>query len=186
MHSKPFLFLLLSGLMFASLSGGCNKSDSVKQEAPPQEESIHVTSDYSSLLIQLHSSDELLISDPDGLRTGFDPIQGRKFDEIPLSSYGLEELPDSEGRSGPVWKELEIIRPKTGDYLLIVTGTREGTYSLEILGYNRAGESGSHILEDISIQKHVTHEYRLRFDGEAADPTYILGFEDGHDKEDRL
>jgi len=180
MHSKLFLYLLLPVLTFAILSAGCNKSDSEEQELPAREKYAYPKSDFSSLSVQLFSSDELLIKDPNGLRTGFDPIRGRKFDEIPQSSYGLEELPDAEGTSGPVWKELEIMQPKTGEYILIVTGIRGGTYSLEILGYNRAGEASSLVLEDVSIQKSATHEYRLRFDGEAADPNDILRLEGDH------
>lgn len=42
-----------------------------------------VVTDNSGITIRFHSPGELVLTNPDGRRVGFDPISGTKFSEIP-------------------------------------------------------------------------------------------------------
>jgi len=93
------------------------------------------------LVITGHSPIELLLTDPAGNKTGFDPTTGQVLHGIPASSYGAESLGDDvlSGPPTPDIKLLEVPTPASGTYSLLVEGTGTGPYSLGFLTYDQAG-----------------------------------------------
>jgi hypothetical protein len=73
----------------------------------------------------------------------FHPTTGKRFDQIPNSSYTLESLGDDEDPTGtsttPETKVLDIPAPSDGTYTLQVFGTGTGPFTLDFIGYDSAG-----------------------------------------------
>ncbi len=64
-----------------------------------------LSSNRSSFEVTAHSPVHLLVTDPIGRKTGYDPVQGIVWNEIPDSSYLIESIADPEGndfKSGKV------------------------------------------------------------------------------------
>jgi hypothetical protein len=66
----------------------------------------------------------LLVVDPEGLRTGYDPSSGTIRNEIPSSGY---YGPDSEPEA------ILISEPMEGAYSVVLTGTSNGSYTLGVI-----------------------------------------------------
>ena len=114
----------------------------------------------NGITIHFYSPGELLLKDSQGRRLGIDPLTGQTYDEIPYGSYELVviEGPDDEN-SRMESKIIEVMRPVTGEYVLTVTGTGEGTYDLSVLNYDIQGEPSTAELEDIPITTDAVHSY---------------------------
>jgi len=120
------------------------------------------------LLAMLESPGELVVTDPLGRRTGFDPARGTAFGEIPASSYdsaGLTDLLDdgTQVDRDPAAKELYVHQPVDGEYTVTVTGTGNGTYTLDLVGYDVQQQFSRFVAEDIPISVREVHQYALRF-----------------------
>jgi len=122
--------------------------------------------DLSGVLITFHSPGELLVTDPLGRRTGADPLTGQSYNEIPNGSYETEFLedPEEEG-AGAEAKAIEISRPDAaGEFTLRVTGTDNGTYDLQIVGYDVQNTPSSASYDDIPITTAAVHAYAFAYD----------------------
>ena len=89
--------------------------------------------DRSWLELVLHSPAELLVTDPLGRRTGFDPVTSTSYDEIPTATYGLTDgIADDEGsgEAEEALKRLTITQPEEGGYQVQVIGTGTGPYKV--------------------------------------------------------
>jgi hypothetical protein len=87
-----------------------------------------------SWTIVAHSPVEMLVTDPNGKRTGFDRQTGREVQDIPGSSYGLEEgIADDEGTAPPLPDALYFGQTNLtpGTYKVEVVGTGTGPYTLD-------------------------------------------------------
>lgn len=116
--------------------------------------------DRTGIEIRFHSPGELLLTDPQGRRVGYDPRTGTKYNEIPEAFYEPIGLEDAEtGEPGPYTKELEIPRPLAGDYQLDVIGTDTGTYTLEINATDPELNPSIEEVENISITPNEVHIY---------------------------
>ncbi len=120
------------------------------------------------LLAELHSPAELLLTDPLGRQVGFDPARGSSFAEIPSASYdssqyGVVQDDETIAQPDPLWKELYVPLPTDGEYVVQVTGTASGTYTLNLLGYDRAGRSAGFLGRDIPISSGEVHQYAFQF-----------------------
>jgi hypothetical protein len=96
-----------------------------------------------ALLITGHSPIELLITDSFGNQTGFDPITGQIFDQIPNSGYGLEAIADddditSDGTT-PGTRELDVLMASDGTFTLQVFGTGTGPFTINFTSYDSDG-----------------------------------------------
>ncbi len=68
-------------------------------------------------LYPYNSPGELVLIDPEGRKTGYDPVAGVKYREIPNASYGIEGLDDhGTGAPGPRSMVISIGRPMAGGY----------------------------------------------------------------------
>jgi hypothetical protein len=93
-----------------------------------------------ALSIAIHSPVEIVITNPDGRRVGYDPRTGTSFREAPGSSYGVERLAAIHGGGVIEQTTLYITPAILGEYFLQAIGTESGSYSLEIMATNDRGE----------------------------------------------
>jgi hypothetical protein len=96
----------------------------------------------ASISLIMASPAELLITDPQGRRTGVDPRTGSIYDEIPGAFYSARSLDSDDGSAEtlPPVKELYLSAPLDGSYTIQVIGTGNGSYELEVLTYDTAGD----------------------------------------------
>lgn len=87
-----------------------------------------------SWVIVAHSPVQLLITDPTGAQTGFDPTTGGYLLDVVGSAYGIEEgLADDTQASSPLpdatyFGQNDVL---AGTYTIQVIGTGSGTYALD-------------------------------------------------------
>ncbi len=116
--------------------------------------------DRTGIRIKFHSPGELLITDPQGRRVGYDPINKVTYNEIPDAFYETVGLEDAEsGDPGPESKELVVPRPLAGDYQLQVIGTGTGTYVLKIEAVDPELNFSEKKFRNISITPGEIHTY---------------------------
>src|SRR2546426_184977 len=86
----------------------------------------------SSLYAVAHSPINLFVTDPQGRRTGIDPLTGSPVNEIPESSYGPEFLADdidpTNGQTTAELKIFELLTPTPGSYSVQALGTDVGMF----------------------------------------------------------
>lgn len=95
----------------------------------------------SELSARVYSPVEIQIIDPQGRATGYDSVTGAKAEDIPYASYSEESIssinPD-DPEPEPT-KELYIDRPIAGNYILKMTGTGSGPYTIVFRGIKEDG-----------------------------------------------
>jgi hypothetical protein len=140
------------------------------------------TDRMSGLTISLHSPAELLLTDPQGRRTGRDPIRNVDCREIPNSGYGDESIADAETREPvPPEMELDIREPMDGTYILQVVGTENGSYSLYIRPQDRAGKSPAQaFFAQMPTFPGAVHQYILEYSASPGSVLKLSGGFDGH------
>jgi DNA-binding beta-propeller fold protein YncE len=95
----------------------------------------------SELSARDYSPVEILIIDPQGRATGYDPVTGAKVEDIPYASYSEESISslDSDDPEPEPTKELHIDMPIAGNYILKMTGTGSGPYTIVFRGIKEDG-----------------------------------------------
>jgi hypothetical protein len=138
--------------------------------------------DMSGIIIYFHSPGELVIEDPNGLKTGYDPIEGVYYNEIPRSSYSATGLNDDVDpvpvTDIPMVEELEVMRPSAGDYKLYVMGTGEGTYDLDIAAYDPDGVRSLKQFKDVEVAPGDVHTFSFYYP-KASGAGINMGFDGG-------
>lgn len=130
----------------------------------------------SGITIRFQSPGELLITDPQGLRLGYDAITSQSYSEIPNGWYQDEyiEDPNVPGR-GADSKILTIMRPLTGDYKLKITGTGNGTYNLSVRTYDTQEGASTGEFNDVPITTGSVYSYQFNFNNESGSQVKIGG-----------
>ena len=160
---------------------------------PFESKSVTVKSDidHSGISVRLHPSSskiiekyllpvELLITDPQGRVTGYDPIKDISFKDIPDSYYETVFMEDTEsGDRGPPLMELEIPRPLAGDYQLQVIGTGTGAYDLDIQAVDPENNPTSGRFKNIPVNLAEIHKYNFYFAKTVGSEIQIYGGFDG-------
>lgn len=122
-------------------------------------------SQLASISLIMASPAELLITDPQGRRTGVDPRAGSTYSEIPGTFYSTRSL-DSDDGSGetahPV-KEFYSSSPLDGKYTIQVIGTGNGPYTLEVLTYDTAGDPSYNTTVSGQIDVNSVDTYLLEY-----------------------
>ena len=97
--------------------------------------------DKSKLSISIGDEAELLITDPNGKRTGFDPVTRTVLSEIPNSVYFTDALDDdiTEAPATDADHLVSISQPLPGTYRVLLSGQKSGTYNLVVKGYAQDG-----------------------------------------------
>ena len=118
----------------------------------------------ASLSIGLASPAELIITDPAGRRTGFDPRTSTEYNENPEAIYFSEQLiaDDESGNQTDPIKWFDTAAPINGDYSIQVIGTGSGPYHLYIQKYDANGNAISKELES-QINTGLEHTYSIHF-----------------------
>lgn len=123
-------------------------------------------SDFSFLDITSLSPTQILVTAPDGKRTGYDKYTGTIIQEIPNSYYGFEETitddtqQDQSNQSGDGVYSMTIKTPIRGLYKIHVTGSISSPYGFTI----HTSDRNASLLYDIfegtqSDQRDVTYQF---------------------------
>jgi len=129
----------------------------------------------TSLLITLHGCADLLLSDEQGRRTGYDADAKKIYQDIPHSIYdeGDPSDDDEAGTSSATresaWakkqeciadKSLQVPHPAPGVYVLRVQNATGRAFRLRITSYQDAADSGRFIANEASPRQQ-TYTYRF-------------------------
>jgi len=109
---------------------------------------------------------ELVLTDPQGRRTGFDPTTNTLFEDIPTSSYSKSQLCDESGSGGcqAPFKSLDMANPMDGQYTLDVIGIGAGDFTVEV---RISDVTGNWITQTYSGTTAPGNVSRFTFPGEA-------------------
>jgi hypothetical protein len=131
-----------------------------------------------TVLITAHSPVELLVTDPFGNRTGFDPITDTIYSQIFGSAYytdsTTEDATPATGATTPAVKNLEMLAPGSGWYLLRATGTDTGTYSIDVRSYDSAGSLTLQTVSGNAIQD-VASQFVVNYTATPGSPATVTG-----------
>ena len=98
------------------------------------------------LYVTAHSPVHLMLTAPDGSKTGFDPTSNISLNEITNSGYIVNQLANDVNHGPPYTpdlKELVLTGTANGTYMLQATGTASGPFTIEVVTYDSAGNSQS-------------------------------------------
>ena len=130
-YQGPFPGGNWSGKLLSETYGTVNHLESVLQVVVIQNKAPQPGRSWT---IVAHSPVELLITDPTGAQTGFNPVTGTYIQDIPESTYGLQQgLLDDTGVLPPPPDVLYFGQNNLsmGKYTVQVIGTGSGPYSLD-------------------------------------------------------
>jgi hypothetical protein len=112
---------------------------------------------------------ELILTDPQGRKTGLDPAGNVEHREIPRASY-------VETGTSPRIVLLDARQPMDGTYVLQATGTAPGSYTLDLRAWDRTGTASTRpMLRDVPTGPGVVHIYRLDYASTAKAPLKLSG-----------
>ena len=139
-----------------------------------------------SFFVIFRSPVHFIVTDPQGRRTGYDVASGHYIREIPGAMYD-----DGPGGGGPdrteppaqdahFPKAFGIPQATAGEYAIAVTGTHDGTYSMDVLSYDTTDKATSlPSVEDQPIQMGEKVRYTLSYDPTPGVATERYGGFDG-------
>jgi hypothetical protein len=131
--------------------------------------------DRTGFRITFYSPGELLFTDPQGHRVGYDPRSRVSYHEIPLARYDSFYIEDAEtGDPGPEIKELEVAQPVSGNYQLQVIGTGTGKYTLRIRAYDPDLNPSGANFKDIAITPGEVHSYGFNYAKTVGSPIQVV------------
>lgn len=119
------------------------------------------TTPQKALTARAHSPVQLLITDPNGIQTGYDTSDQQIKEDIPESVYGVEPgiAPViDESPAGDETKYFQQINPADGDYTIQVIGTGNGSYTLDFTLDDEEGNSKVYVIKGYA-QKGITETY---------------------------
>jgi hypothetical protein len=128
----------------------------------------------ASLSIGLASPAELIITDPAGRKTGFDPRTSTEYNENPDAAYFTDQLiaDDESGNQTDPIKWFDTAAPINGDYSIQVIGTGSGPYHVYIQMYYADGSPASQVFES-QIDTGVKHTYSLHYSDTMLNATFF-------------
>lgn len=138
--------------------------------------------------IGFHSPGEIILTDPQGRRTGQDPLSGQTYNEIPFSSYeitGYDTHADDGTTSvepGDMSKVVEVADPIPGEYTVTVTGTGAGSYDLDIRLLDASYNSSIKEMAGLPISPGAVYKFKYAYVPPLVDnsePQLVGGFDGG-------
>lgn len=105
----------------------------------------------NSIMFMAECPVKMLITDPDGLRIGYDPSSNQTINEIPYATYypGNETLPEI----------IMIPYKKNGNYTVKIFGTQDGKYNLTCISLNQTGHISIWNITNIPVSKDEYQTY---------------------------
>lgn len=126
-------------------------------------------SDYSSFEVTSLAPAQILVTDSQGQRTGFDPETLSVVEEIPNSHYYFEEsYSDPTGQSAPppegagIYTVL-IMTPEQDDYEVEIIAPENELYSFVLYETNKNADTELLLFED-EIESGENHTYSFQYD----------------------
>jgi hypothetical protein len=119
--------------------------------------------DLSVIFIVLSPEIDILITGPDGRRTGKDNVTGTVLTEIPYSDYYSEYIEDPQGEAGMESKQLSIRMPDDGEYRISVFNAGQGNYNLSIGLHDSKANHSKWDFEKVPADKDSIRNYRIIF-----------------------
>lgn len=161
------LFLRLSLLLLVVCCAG-READRTERDAGGADQA------RGQLDIRIHPAEgrsappaALILIDPQGRWTGYDPRSGQSFRDIPSSSYETERIDDDvTGAPGPETRIIYIGNAMSGEYTLHVVGTNDVPYHLELRGVDRELNASTERFLDIDIETDSDHRYLTEYSSE--------------------
>ena len=102
--------------------------------------------DMSALDISVGNADEVLVVDPLGRQTGYDPASGGILEGIPQSAHFADCIENSDLTGLPgtnTAHQIEIYQPLPGNYQVFLIGKNAGAYQLALRSYLADGTQGN-------------------------------------------
>ena len=123
-----------------------------------------ISTNDGSITVVADENVDFLIVNAEGQRTGYDDATERVVEEIPNSSYGLENIftMDDPEPTNAV-SSASINQPKNGVYEIKVKGAQQGQYSVSVDRTNRYGQSLSQIVFSGAIQADETKTHTFTY-----------------------
>ncbi len=122
----------------------------------------------------LYPPAELLLVDPWGRMTGYQPNRKTLFSQIPNSTYENESIDDVDsGAPGPVTKIIDVRNPSSGEYVLRIIGVESLKYDLEIRSYDHEMNFSDAKFMNIEIKKDAEHTYTIVYSSEKSTDTKV-------------
>jgi hypothetical protein len=87
----------------------------------------------SMLEVSAHSPVHLLVTDPLGRKTGYDPRSGEIWKEVPNADYLTESINEPDGNSLAGSKLLLIYQPIAGSYSVQIIGYSSGSFTVDVI-----------------------------------------------------
>lgn len=160
-----------------SESGAIDRYELVYSKTSAPAVTLSEVKDFSDITVLLSGAgdvvSELVLTDPQGRRTGLDPLTKVEYRKVPRSSY----LAEGTGQRTMV---LHIRQPMDGSYLLQMSGTAVGSYSLDF----RAGDRGGTVaarpeFRNVPTARDAVHLYLVDYKATAKSPLKVAGGFDG-------
>src|SRR5437588_4061002 len=109
---------------------------------------------------------ELILTEPQGRRTGDDPVHSTSLREIPASTYSKTTFRDEQNPSAPdppPLKALDVANQMAGQYTLEVIGTDSGDFTV----YVKASDAGGNrVTQSYSGTASPGRSFQFTFQGE--------------------
>ena len=97
--------------------------------------------DLSHIQISALSPIHLLVTDPLGRKSGYDPRTDKTWDEIPDAGYTIDNIAEPDGTTLEETKILLLTHPIAGDYDIEAIGYYSGQYDVNVVMLNHLGGS---------------------------------------------
>ncbi|MCL5952060.1 MAG: hypothetical protein M1132_10140 [Chloroflexi bacterium] len=119
------------------------------------------TFNRSAVEISAHSPVQLLVTDTQGRRVGYDPRTGLSYNEIPNAGYVTGAIAGPDGNTLPEFKYVLIPQPSSSSYYLQVIGTGTGGYTIDVIQTDSSGK-GSVSRQSGTAQLNSVYSYTIR------------------------
>lgn len=123
--------------------------------------------DPSMIFMTAPTNVHFIVSDTKGRRTGYDPVQDIRYNEIPNSSYGNQSIDNPEE---PGVESKTLVRERyfaasgdvaSGEYSVQVFSVNSGTYYLDIRSFDTDGFTNNAIIHEGTLQVGQTGEFKF-------------------------
>jgi uncharacterized delta-60 repeat protein len=140
-----------------------DKSLETKLTSPEADVNNEIVDD-SSITISANENIDFLIVNPESQKTGYNDLTQKIIQEIPGSSYNLDNIfPVDDVIPTTATSLASISHPINGTYQIVVKGNQTGEFSVSINRSNRYGQSLSPITLNGVIQKGETRTFNFNY-----------------------
>ena len=124
------------------------------------------TGDLSEFDISAGDATEVLVVDPLGRRTGYDPASGNVVEAIPQSVHFSDAMENSDVTGEPGTNAahmVDIYQPLPGNYQIYLYSLKDGGYQAPLRGFLPSGSSSSPLTLQGSQAAHALAAFQVNF-----------------------